>query len=251
MLVNILDILSILFMAGIIPAVWFVYKKKLEFFSGVFLGTFLFLLSFGCSVYSSSLLLGVRPTEIVINSSLDSIINTYNSVPGLSAEDLQMINRYVEMMREMYSLMLPAVLILGNLLWVYVIFMISKGLFAILRKDVSGFLKFSALKLPKSALFFAILSYALSVIFKGNHISYAFFNFSTVIFMVCSVCGLSVVDFAFRKKIKHSLFRAIIYPLLFIVLSVFGGIGGSLLMIMGIADAIFDFRKLKTKSNIN
>lgn len=245
MIVNILDVLSILLMLCVLPTVWLVYKKRLKFLNGVFLGTFMFLVSSGCSMYAQSLLYGLSPGDLLINNVFDSIINAYNSVPEISATEIQTINQLIETLKEIYSILLPSVLVLGNLLWVYVIFMVSKGILAVFRKDVSGFMKFSELKLPKSALFFAVLSYVLSMIFKDSPISYAFFNFSVIIFMISSVCGLSVIDYAFRKKIRFSVFRTFIYIVAFFVIRLFTGMGGSVLVLVGITDAIFNFRKIK------
>ena len=247
MISNILDLISILLMLCVLPTVWLVYKKKLNFLNGVFLGTFLFLVSSGCSMYAQSLLYGGSPADLIINNAFDTIMSAYSSVPGISEAEIQTMKQLTETLKEVYSILLPSVLVLGNLLWVYVIFMISKGILAVFRKDVSGFMKFSELKLPKTALFFSVLSYILSMIFKDNPISYAFFNFSVIIFMVSSVCGLSVLDYAFRKKIRFSLLRALVYVLAFIVIGLFTGMTGSLLVLIGITDTVFDFRKIKHK----
>lgn len=248
MIANILNILSILLMLCVIPTAWLVYKKKLTFFNGVFLGTFLFLVSFACSVYGTYVMYGYSPVDSVINSAFDNVMNAYSSVQGISAEEIQLLNQYIEQAKSMYSILLPSVIVLGNLFWVYVIFMISKGVFAVFRKDVSGFAKFCDLKMPKTALILAIISCLLSVVFKNRQFSYAFFNFSVIIFMVSSVCGLSVIDYAFRKKLRYSVLRALIYIAAMLVLTVITGIGGSLLVFIGMADSVFDFRKTKLKN---
>lgn len=250
MIIGILNVLSIMLMLCVIPTAWLVYKKKITFLNGVFLGTFLFLVSFGCSAYGASLMYGYSPTDLLINNTFDSVLNAYRSVPGITSEEIQVMQQYTEQAKSIYSILLPAIIVLGNLFWAYIILMISKGVIALFRKDVSGFLKFSELKLSKSAFMFAIISYLLYIIFEGNPICYAFFNLSAIIFMVSSVCGLSVIDFAFRKKLKYSLLRALIYFAAIFVITLFTGMAGSLLVFIGMLDVVFDFRRKKQKPDI-
>lgn len=249
MIGNLMNILSILLMLCVIPTAWLVYKKRLTFFSGVFLGTFLFLMSFGCSVYGVSVMYGYSPLDVMLNNAFADIVNMYSSVPGISADDIGAVNQVMMEVKDFYVVLLPSIVILSNLFWVYMIMMIAKGAFALFRKDVSGFAKFCDLKMPKSALLLSVISHILFLVFKNQQIGYAFLNFSSIIFMICSVCGLSVIDYAFRKKFKISVLRALIYVAALFTLTVLTGIGGTVLTFVGMMDAVFDFRKMKTDKN--
>lgn len=249
MIGNLMNILSILLMLCVIPTALLVYKKKLTFFSGVFLGTFLFLMSFGCSVYGVSVMYGYSPLDAMINDSFADIMVVYSSVPGISDQDIGAVNQAMTYFKNIYTVLLPAIVILSNLFWVYIIMMISKGAFALFGRDVSGFAKFCDLKMPKSALVLSVISYILFMIFKNQQIGYAFLNFSLIIFMICSVCGLSVIDYAIRKKVKISVLRVLIYILALCTLTVLTGIGGTVPIFVGMMDAVFDFRKMKTDKN--
>lgn len=249
MISDLMNILSVLLMLCVIPTAWLVYKKKLTFFSGVFLGTFLFLMSFGCSVYGVYVMHGQSPLDAMINTMFDSITKAYTSTPGLAAEDLEMLSAVTAQLKNSYSILLPSIIVLSNLFWAYIILMISKGVLALFRKDVSGFAKFCDLKMPKMALFLAVISYFLSMVFKDRQVGYAFLNFSEIIFIVCSVCGLSVIDYAFRKKLKISLVRALIYIVAFFTLTLITGLGGSVLVFAGMLDSVFDFRKFSVKTH--
>lgn len=249
MISALMNILSVLLILCVIPTAWLVYKKKVTFFGGVFLGTFLFLMSFGCSVYGVYIMHGQSPLDAMINGIFDSITNAYTSTTGMAAEDLEMLNSVTAQLKNRYSILLPSLIVLSNLFWVYIILMISKGILALLRKDVSGFAKFCDLKMPKSAIFLAVVSYLLSMVFKNRQVGYAFINFSEIIFMVCSVCGLSVIDYAFRKKLRISFVRALIYIAAFFLLTVITGLGGSALVFVGMLDSVFDFRKISVRTH--
>ncbi len=245
MILNTVNVLSILLMLCIIPAVWMVYRKKMRFFTGVFLGTFLFLLSFVCSMYCIHIEYGYSPVDMVLGDSINQAVNAYSSIPGITAEDIQTISLNMEQLKQVYTVFFPTLLVLGNLMWVYIIFMVSKGIFAIFRKDVSGFEKFCSLKMSRMAVILSVISLILSRCVQNTQLSYAFANFSAIIFIVSAMCGLSVVDYAFRKKLKISVLRMVIYIVVIFSVSF---VWGSLLPAIGLIDAFLDFRKIRKKS---
>lgn len=244
MIISIVNVLSILLMLCVIPTVWLVYRKKITFFNGVFLGTFLFLMSFVCSMYCIHIEYGYSPADVILGENLNSVISAYSSVPGITEAQIHSLTLMVDEMRKLYTVLLPAVLVLGNLMWVYIIFMVSKGILAIFRKDVSGFAKFCDLKMPKMAILLSLLSVILSRVVKSPQLSYAFLNFTSIIIVVSSVCGLSAVDYAFRKKLKISVLRTLIY---IVVMFFFSFVWGTILPVVGMADAFVDFRKIRQK----
>lgn len=249
MIGNILSIFSILVELCIIPTVWLVYKKKLTFLNGVFLGTFLFLVSFGCSVFGTSVMYGYSPIDYAVNGIFDDIMAGYNTVSGISKDEIQAVSNIIAMVKELYFTLMPTIVITLGLVWAYVILMIFKGAFALFRKDVSGFWRFCDFKMPRTAIFLAVISYLLSIVFDAEQIGYAFLNFASIIFIITSVCGLSVIDYGVRKKIRISVLRALIYIIIFGVLTVFMGIGTSLLTFVGMFDSVFDIRNAKVKIN--
>ena len=242
MIGNILSVFSTLLVFCIIPTVWLVYKKKLAFLNGVFLGTFLFLVSFGCSVYGTYLIYGYSPIDYMVNGYFDEVTRAYNSISGITADEIQILNVIIEKLRVYYFTFMPTLVVTLGLAGSYVIFMIFKGAFALFRKDVSVFSKFCDFKMPKSAVFFAIIAYVISLALSGKQTGYAFLNFSSIIFTLTTVCGLSVIDYGVRKKIKFSVLRALIYILIISVLTVFMGMGTNLLTFVGMFDAFFDIR---------
>lgn len=251
MITDILSILALLLMFCIIPTAWLVYKKRITFLNGVFVGTFLFLMSFGCSVYGVYFISGYSPIDKIINSTFESIGTACNSTPGLSAGELQMLSKLIGTVKDMYVVLIPSMVVLFCLSCSYVLLMLSKGIFALFKRDVSGFGRFCDLKMPKSALFVATVTYILSIIFGGKQIGHAFLNFSSIILSVTTVCGLSVLDYKLRKKIRFSVVRVILYFVLIVILSLIFGDGTGVFMFVGMFDSVFDFRKLGKKTDIN
>jgi len=244
----ILSVFSVFLQLCIIPTAWLVYKKKLNFLNGVFLGTFLFLMSFGCSVYGTHLLSGYSIIDYTINTYFEGFIKAYESIPGISAGDIQMIKTLTEEVKGIYFTYMPTLIVTTNLILSYVILMICKGVLALFKKDISGFGKFCDLKMPKSAMFFAIISYLLFMVFGDERIGFAFLNFASIMYTLTAFCGLSIIDYGLRKKIKFSLLRAVIYIVVIGLLTLMGGLGTSLLTFAGMYDAFFDIRNRKRKT---
>ncbi|MEE1042526.1 MAG: DUF2232 domain-containing protein [Clostridia bacterium] len=245
MIGNILSVFSVLLNLCIIPTAWLIYKKKLKFLSGVFLGTFLFLVSFGCSVYGTQLMYGYSPIDYMVNAYFDEVASLYSTFPELTEDQLQMISNILATLKEYYFTYMPSLVVTFSLGLAYVILMLFKGVFALFKKDVSPFGKFCDLRMPKSALFFAIIANVLAIVYSHGRISYGFLNFGSIIYTITAVCGLSVVDFGLRKKIRFSILRALIYVLVFGILTVLTGI--NVLAFIGMFDAFFNLREIKIK----
>ena len=247
MIGNILSVFSILLNLCIIPTGWLVYKKKLKFLSGVFLGTFLFLVSFGCSVYGTHLVYGYSPIDHMINTYFDSIASVYGSIGGVTEDQLLAFNNINTALKEYYFTFMPSLVVTTALGCSYIIIMLFKGILALFKKDISNFDRFCDLRMPKSALFFAIIAHGLSFVFDSERLGYAFLNFGSIIFTLVAVCGLSVIDYGLRKKIRFSILRTFIYIIVFGILTLFMGIGTSLLTFIGMFDSFFNIREIKIK----
>lgn len=243
MIADILSIFALLLILCIIPTAWLVYKRKIKFLNGVFLGTFLFLMSFGCSVYGVYLLEGYSPIDKMLSVAFESMEAAFRSLPGITTGDLTAVMKIVETVKEMYVALIPSIIVLFCLGWSYILLMISKGILALLKKDVSGFARFCDFKMPKSTLFIAALTYILHMIFDGKQIGFAFLNFSSIILSVTTFCGISVIDYKLRNKIRFSVLRFIVIILLIMALSLVFGDGTGIFMFIGMFDSVFNFRR--------
>ncbi len=240
--IKILDVLSMVLLFGIVPTSLLVYKKKIKFLNGVFTGAFLFLLSFGCSVFAAQLLYGYSPIDFAVTNTVDGFISVYESMPETSAEQVSQLKQIMDMVKELYFLLIPTIVVVSSLMWSYALLMLAKGIFAIFRRDVSGFSRLCDFKMPRSAILVGIAAYALSFVFKKYQISYAFANLVAIILAITTFCGFSMVDYWLRKKIRWSILRVPVYIVGFGLLSLLMGMGASILLFVGIADASFDLR---------
>ena len=245
MIESMLSILTVLLVLCIIPTIWIVYKKRITFFNGVFLGTFLFLMSFCCSVWGLHLLNGYSPIDAFINDTFNSMKEAYNLV----GDNQAMMLKLLEVVKETYIILVPSMVVLTSLSISYLLFMLSKGILALCGKDVSAFRKFCDLKMPKIALFLAAISFIVTFFTGDSPLGYAFTNFSSIIFSVTTICGISVVDFKLRKKIRISVLRFIIYIFLIVVLTLLFRDGTGIFMLIGMIDSAFDFRRTKINSD--
>lgn len=243
MMNTVLYILTILIELGIIPVAFLVYKKKLPYTKGLFLGAFLFVASFGLQVYYSNNLAGYSIIDSTINTVFDDYKALIGQMPGITAEEITTLNQLVEGIKNAYFTLFPSIIVCTYLCSSFVMLLIAKGLLALFKKDVSGFGRFCDFKMTRTGVVVALISLAVDSVFGGSIINYAFLNLASIILFACFVCGFSVLDFKLRGKIKSSILRFLIY-LIVIFLTGFGfGLGMVLLTLLGIADAFMNFRK--------
>ena len=249
MIGTVLYVLSILLKLGIIPAAVLIYKKKITFLQGLFVGTFLFLASFGCQVYSANITYGYSLIDSVVNGVFDDMLGAYSVANGVAAEDAAFFQSIITSVRDMYFALFPCIMVCTNLMWVYFLLMVSKGLLALFKRDVSGFMRFCDFKMSRAGIFMGIVAYILSAVMDGSRVSLAFENLCAIIIFATFVCGFSVVDFKLRAKFRLSVVRFLIYVLLGTFLMM--GIGPVLLTVIGLIDAFGDLRKPKKNVDNN
>lgn len=243
MIGTVLYVLSILLKLGIIPAAVLIYKKKITFLQGLFVGTFLFLASFGCQVYSANITYGYSLIDSVVNGVFDDMLVAYSVSNGLAAEEAAFMQSIITSVRDMYFALFPCIVVCTNLMWAYVLLMLSKGLLALFKRDVSGFMRFCDFKMSRAGIFMGIVAYILSAAMDGSRVSLAFENLCAIIIFATFVCGFSVVDFKLRSRFRLSVVRFLIYVFLGTFLMM--GIGPIVLVIIGVIDAFGDLRKPK------
>lgn len=249
MLETLLYILSVILKVGILPVAILIYKKKIKFLNGVFLGALLFLASFGCTVYSANMMYGISIIDSTVNSVFNEFLKAMESTNAYSANETALLRQLVEAAKNAYFILIPSVLVCTYLVSSYAVIMASKGLFALCKRDVSVFWRFCDFKMPKTGLVFGIAAYLISEFSGGTKLSYAFLNFAVIIMFAVIVCGLSVVDFKFRKKVKSSVLRFLIYCVFLLIALATMGFGAGLLMVIGVWDAVFDLRRERVNPN--
>lgn len=239
---TLLYILSVVLKIGIIPVALLVYKKKINFTSGLFAGTLLFLMSFGCTVYSADLMYGVSLIDSTVNGIFDTFTEALKTSGAYTAEEAEFVGGALETLKETYFSLIPSVVVCTNLVFSYVLLMVSKGILALCKKDVSGFFRFCDFKMSRTGIILGIVAYILFEFTQTGAAKFAFLNFAVIMLFAAFVCGFSVVDFKFRKIIKPSVPRFLIYCPLIVISAALMGFGAGLFLLIGIWDAFFDLR---------
>lgn len=237
--------ISILLKIGIIPVSVLIYRKKLNITNGLFLGAFLFIASFCVSVVHSNIVYGVSIIDSTVNYVFDDLLKSMREI--YTDDILFGLESMMTNLKDMYFAMLPTVIVVTNLVFAYFSIMIVKLVLKLFNKDVSGFGNFSDFKMTKIGMLICMVSLILFDVVKNQRICFSFLNLSAIIMFVTAVCGLSYIDFKFKRKMKYFILRWFIYIVLFFTLNAIMGFGTILLLFVGTADALFDFRKRTIK----
>ncbi len=246
---TLLYVLSVILKLGIIPVALLIYKKKISFVNGLFAGTLLFLASFGCTVHSANMMYGGSIIDSTVNGVFDSFAKAAEQSGLYAAEEADAFKAVLNLMKETYFVLIPSVLVCTNLVFAYCLLMLSKGFLALCKKDVSMFLRFCDFKMSRFGIVLGIAAYIISEFSQLGTAAYAFLNFAVIILFAVTVCGLSVVDFKFRKVIKPSVPRFLIYCPAFVLIFATMGFGTGVLLFIGVWDAFFDLRSGRAPRN--
>ena len=239
-----LYILSIILKVAVVPVVVLIYKKKLTFLQGLFTATLLFTASFVCEIFSINIAGNYSYIDSIINNSFDEIKNTYSVENGLTAQQAADVSRNVEYVRNLYFALLPSIVLIIQLVGAYFWLMVSKGILALCKKDVSGFWRFCDFRMPKGSIWMGVLCLCAYLVMADSRISLALLNITVILVFATFVCGISIIDFKLRIKIKNSFLRFLLY----IAVSGFVlGFGMCAILIAGMIDAFFNLRVPRKK----
>ena len=242
----IFDIVTILPVIAAFAVIVPVFRKKLEFFTGVLVTAGMLVLSSVVSMYGVKVVYNVD----IITASMDEFfIGLEESVRFMQDENMrQILERFITdqlaSVKTVYTTLFPAFLILNILSCSYALYMIIKLILPLFRVNISSFPKFSQLRLSRSSLTALAVCYVSGFLFKNTVYAAAFSNISVIIFGVAVFCGLSLTDFNLRRRTKSAWFRFIIYIALFFITASGLGIVALGLAAAAIADVFFDFRRL-------
>ncbi|MBE7029810.1 MAG: DUF2232 domain-containing protein [Ruminococcaceae bacterium] len=195
--------------------------------------------------------------ETLVNTPIRNFFEIYRNalatVIPLTEEITDMLNDMSWYMQQTFAASMPAILILGSLLTAYLVFLVArKCLYHFSHIAYPAVNHFWELQFNKATAYVMIVIQLLATIVATGNISAALGNITLVLSVCYMVCGVSVFDWFFRRTGIWSVFRACIYVVGFIGLSIFGAIlpllnPTSLLMLVGLADCLFDFRHLRQK----
>ncbi len=255
-----LKILSLTLLLTAAAAFILTFRGKIKFFLGVITVAGAFLLSTVINIYLVNVSSGTNIINIIINENFDAMYALVESMPEESLPRLfggiaggnvgtvknALLNLLLEI-KEIYTIMFPAILILNTLLLSYVLFMITKQIIFLFKKDVSAFPKFSQLKLNRSAAFVFVLSYILPSFMSSPRVAAALSNINAILGGVAFICGLSFIDYKLRQKVKNAWLRLAVYIAVFFGAASILGLLVIILIFIAIFDTFADYRKLSKK----
>ncbi|MBO4940815.1 MAG: DUF2232 domain-containing protein [Clostridia bacterium] len=145
---------------------------------------------------------------------------------------------------------LPSFVIISAATSGYIILRISA--FVIIRAKIAevSVVKFSMMKAPNSMSTALLLFYIIHLLLTpGSLIWLVLANIVIILYAILSVCGLSFVDYKFKKKVRSAWVRGAIYFVVFLMLSAFSSILSTVLIIIAILDSRRDFRSIGSAEN--
>lgn len=188
-----------------------------------------------------------------ITGSFNEIVSSFTNritTEEMNGIDIEKITKNLtQTMEHTFRLYFPSMVIVSSMVIGYIIVMLCS--FVLRRtkiKDVKT-VPFSSLKAPRSMSTVAVISY-LVIMLTGveSTLGAVLANVVFVLYTIIGVCGLSLCDYKIRKKIKSAVVRIIIYFLIFLFGGFFLNFILNGLVIAGILDSTYNFRRIDSES---
>lgn len=153
--------------------------------------------------------------------------------------------------QQMLATIVPSALIILCALLAYGIFLTGRKI--IFRKYgtvMESYPHFWQLQLPRYASMVLAALFVITLFMSSSPLAGAVTNIIIIFCALYMVCGLSVVDFFFKRTNLHWAVRIIIYAIAFIVLGIIGLIIpvaniSTVLLFAGVIDGMADFRRIR------
>ncbi len=201
--------------------------------------------------YSGSALVTLinEPVKAFIGA-YESVVNAsglnFDEIFGASTEDI------IWAMQQSLSMILPALMILSSLILAFIVYAVSKNILGAygVRIYTRDFCEYQMNTGTSLAL---VASYIISI-FSASTLGAACTNILLILICLYIICGFSVVEYKFKSKIKLPILRIFIYimavfvsGIITMLLPFFNIV--TILMVTGMFDSVYDFRKLKKEES--
>lgn len=252
---NVISALSMLFMS-VIPgfAAGYMQGRKKTFFESLFAVCFavcigwvfelLMIEVFAASGIEALLDQVMSEMKVATNSLVDKMDSSLTENMKVSPE--QAMNMILDAMKFTMQLYFPSLIVISSMITGYIIIRVSGFVLNRARILDTKAMPFSHLKAPRSMSTVAIICY-LFYIFWNQESNFwpVLANVVTILYTIIGICGLSVVDFKLKAKVKTGVLRFFIYLAVFLFGGALMGIISSVLVIIGIMDVNRDFRMIE------
>ncbi len=164
---------------------------------------------------------------------------------NLSAEEL--VSSIFKTAQNTITAYFPSIVVISSMLRSYIILRLCSFVLKRAKLAEVETVPFSMIIAPRSMSTVAIITYLIYIFTDPTSSLFPILgNVIFILYTIIGICGLSVIDFKFKSKIKTDFLRFLIYGLVFLFGGVFMSIISSVLIIIGIMDASRDFRRIKT-----
>ncbi|MBE7012944.1 MAG: DUF2232 domain-containing protein [Ruminococcaceae bacterium] len=255
-------IYNFLIICGGGTAIGIALKTKRTFVSLLSVGTLTYLSSFLVWIVKDSVIGKINFIDEYINKPVALFFETYTQL--LTASGTQNFENILAVtgdlqwvVQQTLAMIVPSFFIICCASLCYVVFSVGRKIIVkFYGSTIEGYPEFSQIRLPKSVS--AVLSVLFIIsFFTGNSVfAGAIANIIIILSFVYIVYGLSIVEFFFKKTRLRFFIRFITYIIAFAV-SGFASLilpvinAPMILLMLGITDSMFDFRKLKGGNSEN
>ncbi len=243
-------------LAGVLPGfgIGQSFRKKSPLESAVVFPFLCFVGDWAYRFFSHKAITGTNMFEDITKAfekELDPVLKDAAAAAGIAADD-----KAVETLRDVFSaalslinIIMPAIIIIISAFSAFLIIMLTRRIS--FKNAQTGITPFCKIYAPGSLSTVTTLSTAACIFIRDESTQYFFANIVIVLLAFFLLCGVSVLDFFFRKKVPGFAPRAVIYFAAFIIFSMLPQILYTALFILGMADGVFDFRKIRKTPSHN
>ncbi len=229
----------------------FAIKKKYDFHTLYTGSNLIFVLAIMLHIMKLVMIDKVSIVQSYIRIPFSLMMNTANmsDIPYLIAGqgiDSDVINYIVNSIVSS----LPSVIIIFSMILTFVFIFVLKKIIRLFdsEQNFSSLVPFSHLKLKRRTVLTLFVLYLVSIFLSGTS-GIVVGNIISILIVMCMGCGLSLIDFYFKKAIRNWVIRVFIYltgfgiiSLLFALLPFVNPL--MLIALVGMIDASRDFRKI-------
>lgn len=161
-----------------------------------------------------------------------------------SADNIRATNEMINALISSIATLMPAIIIIISVISTYFSYVFTKKVIEFITKEKISIQSFSELKMSNKAGFASFIFVILSLLIPSSVVSDAILNIIIIFFFAYFACGISIIDFYFKKTKIWWWVRLIIYMIVITLASVFISILPLSLILIAMFDARQDIRKL-------
>ncbi|MBE7038124.1 MAG: DUF2232 domain-containing protein [Ruminococcaceae bacterium] len=161
-----------------------------------------------------------------------------------SNETIDVINDLMNSFVSGISTLMPAIIIIISVITSYFSYVVVKKMIEIITKEKLYVQSFSQLKMSRKASIALLVFVLLTFVIPQSIVSDAILNIVVIFLFAYFMCGLSVIDFYFRKTKLWWWIRLVIYVILITVISMFLGALPLVFILLAMIDSRRDIRHI-------